>query len=195
MVTEKYCPACKITKPADQFNKRIALKDGLASWCRSCSNACGTKYRNSDKGKKKMKEWENNNKEKIREYHKKSHRKYPERNKNSHYKRTYGVTLEQVNGFLAAQKGGCAICAAKEPGNSATSWHVDHDHKTKHIRGILCFACNLMLGNSKENIDTLMGGAVYLSYHKGWDLNISQWGAFPPGGLKMAENCRMVNGK
>ena len=50
-----------------------------------------------------------------------------------------GVTDEDYALLLASQGGGCAIC-----GNPPRTrrLHVDHDHKTGRIRGLLCFTCN-----------------------------------------------------
>lgn len=44
--------------------------------------------------------------------------------------------------MLAEQAGGCAICGA-EP--KTRRLHVDHDHKTGAVRGLLCYRCNRAL--------------------------------------------------
>jgi hypothetical protein len=50
-----------------------------------------------------------------------------------------GVTDEAYEALLAAQGGGCAICGAKP---KTRRLHVDHDHKTGKVRGLLCHRCN-----------------------------------------------------
>ncbi|HET9945169.1 MAG TPA: endonuclease VII domain-containing protein, partial [Actinomycetes bacterium] len=54
--------------------------------------------------------------------------------------RTYGITEADVAAMLAAQHGVCAICQA------ADAAHIDHDHTTGAVRGMLCFRCNAALG-------------------------------------------------
>ena len=49
--------------------------------------------------------------------------------------------------MLAAQGGGCAIC---EPRPEERTLHVDHDHETGAIRGLLCFRCNNALGDFRR---------------------------------------------
>jgi len=56
-------------------------------------------------------------------------------------KKRYGLTVEQFDTMLAAQGGKCAVCRSPEPGGKGT-WHVDHDHSTERVRGILCHGCN-----------------------------------------------------
>ena len=59
--------------------------------------------------------------------------------------RKYGMTLEQYEAMLAAQGGGCALCG-KRPEHYRKSLHVDHEHETGRVRGILCAGCNTLLG-------------------------------------------------
>lgn len=74
---------------------------------------------------------------------------------------SYGITLEQKESMLAAQGGVCAICGGDEH-TETNSWHVDHDHKTGLVRGILCMLCNLLLGKAKDSPDILRSAANYL---------------------------------
>jgi hypothetical protein len=39
---------------------------------------------------------------------------------------------------------------------------IDHDHKTGKIRGLLCYNCNLAIGNAFDDIARLMAMIRYL---------------------------------
>jgi hypothetical protein len=64
--------------------------------------------------------------------------------KKSHLKRKYGITFESLIDMIHTQSGQCAICSRKLNFESR-HWHVDHDHKTGKVRGILCHFCNTSL--------------------------------------------------
>lgn len=62
--------------------------------------------------------------------------------------------------MLDAQGGGCAICG-EGPGDR---FHlvVDHDHQTSEVRGLLCTACNVGIGNLRDDPDLLRRALAYL---------------------------------
>lgn len=49
----------------------------------------------------------------------------------------------------------CEVCGA------ATWLHIDHDHNTGNVRGVLCHPCNTSLGQLKEDPDRIMRLADY----------------------------------
>jgi recombination endonuclease VII len=51
----------------------------------------------------------------------------------------YGLTERQEKKLLQLQGGKCAICQ-RPP--KTRRLHIDHDHRTKRVRGALCFGCN-----------------------------------------------------
>ena len=53
-----------------------------------------------------------------------------------------GVTDDEYARRLVAQGGGCAICGAAP---KTRRLHVDHDHATGAVRGLLCHRCNRAL--------------------------------------------------
>jgi len=61
--------------------------------------------------------------------------------------------------MIEAQGGTCAVC----PGPPQ---HVDHDHETGEVRGILCSNCNQALGNVRDDPTPLRGLARYLDEHR-----------------------------
>ncbi len=74
----------------------------------------------------------------------------------------YGITQLDFERILAAQGGGCGICGAKRRKN-APHQHVDHDHKTGAIRGILCKRCNeRLLPAALDKVKVLRAAAEYL---------------------------------
>jgi hypothetical protein len=68
--------------------------------------------------------------------------------------------------MLAAQGGCCAICRAEAPGGQG-AWHVDHDHRSGAIRGLLCHACNLAIGLFMDDEQVLTAAVAYLDRFEG----------------------------
>ena len=76
--------------------------------------------------------------------------------RNYHLKRRYGLTEQQVQAMVDKYDGMCWLCE-EEP-----AVHVDHDHMSGEIRGVLCFTCNAGLGNFKDRPDLLDKAVDYL---------------------------------
>ncbi|MFF5173553.1 endonuclease VII domain-containing protein [Micromonospora sp. NPDC000089] len=73
-----------------------------------------------------------------------------------HLRRRYGVGEKEFQELLAEQGGVCAICGAEDP------QHLDHDHRTGWVRGILCFNCNGGLGQFRDSPTRLAEAITYL---------------------------------
>lgn len=55
-------------------------------------------------------------------------------------------TLGDYNRLFQIQGGHCKICGIHQIEIKRAALHVDHDHKTGIVRGLLCFNCNKKLG-------------------------------------------------
>lgn len=78
-----------------------------------------------------------------------------------HLKKRYGITLQEFDALLSKQGFLCPICL-KRP-----AVHVDHDHRTGTVRGILCEMCNGGLGQFRDNPETIESAIEYLERHAG----------------------------
>lgn len=74
----------------------------------------------------------------------------------------YGISEDEFTALLEAQGGTCAICGSDEWPGKDNAPHVDHDHKTGVVRGILCSNCNHGLGKFKDDPKRLRAAAEYL---------------------------------
>jgi len=97
--------------------------------------------------KTKVKEWRLRNPDRIKAIKQAHYARNKTAYRNANLIRKYGINLERFNQMLAEQKGVCAICLKP----SARAYHVDHDHKTGNVRGILCHQCNTSLGWFEAN--------------------------------------------
>lgn len=95
-------------------------------------------------------------------------------NRRAWMKKKYGLTEESYLALLATQLGKCAICGSSDPGKSgrraghpaalrAPVFHVDHDHVTGKVRGLLCQGCNVGIGLLRDDPRLLAAAAAYLS--------------------------------
>jgi len=78
----------------------------------------------------------------------------------------YGVTPDQYESMMLAQDGRCAICRSEDWPGKGNRPHVDHDHVTGQVRGLLCGKCNVALGNLDDDPARLRAAADYLEAHR-----------------------------
>ena len=73
-----------------------------------------------------------------------------EEKKDRYLRGQYGLTLNQYRTMEFEQKGRCKICL-RLPKVGGLPLRVDHCHKTKRVRGLLCYRCNhRLLGRGLE---------------------------------------------
>ena len=133
---------------------------------------------NKEQLKEYKKQYYLENKDSISEYSKKHYienkecikkrvRKYrlnnPDKLKNAALKHKFGITLNEYSVLLSKQKHRCAICKSFGVGRkNAKYFHVDHDHETGKVRGLLCSKCNTALGLFNEDVTALKKAIKYL---------------------------------
>lgn len=76
----------------------------------------------------------------------------------------YGLTIEDYESLLSEQNGVCAIC--NDPMTTYRNQHIDHDHLTGQVRGILCSQCNTAIGKFKDSPEIIIKAAEYIM--KSW---------------------------
>lgn len=88
--------------------------------------------------------------------------KNPERDalqrRRTHLRQSYGISDAEYQDLLEMQGGVCAICLNKP----SAKLHVDHDHSTGTVRGLLCKRCNLALGLLDDNGYRMLRAAQYM---------------------------------
>jgi 5-methylcytosine-specific restriction endonuclease McrA len=91
--------------------------------------------------------------------------RHPERfkiaKKKAHIKMTYGLTVEQYQDMFLRQQGLCGICRAEF--TEENNMHIDHNHQTGQVRGLLCRDCNFGIGFLRDDPKRLMDAIFYLS--------------------------------
>ena len=93
-------------------------------------------------------------------------RKATERDRAATLKYRYGITLEEWDRLVEEQHGACLICNFRP--ESPRQLHVDHNHQTGEVRGLLCNNCNVGLGYFADNAERLARASMYvqLTTHK-----------------------------
>lgn len=132
---------------------RLPVSERTEKWCPGCSaplplTAFGKNRSTSDGLTAYCRPCHNDRVERSRERNGGS--------RNYHLVRRYGMTVNEFDAMLEAQGGVCALCRVRKPE------HVDHDHLTGAVRGVLCSCCNQGLGNFRDDAATLRLAADYL---------------------------------
>lgn len=135
-MTHKICCVCKVEKPYDMFypnRGKKNLRGGVMSLCKKCSCV-------------KSRAWGLKNRDKVA---------YTKRE--NYLKKTYSLNQEEYTAMVDQVGGRCEICKREE-----SNLHIDHDHTTGKIRGLLCLLCNTGLGKFRDNKEILREAIRYL---------------------------------
>jgi len=184
----KVCPQCGRALPLTEFHSNVRQSDGLAFYCKQCAllRSEASRRKRGIKAQKRsavpvpdgckwcpdcdeikpLAEFERT-RGKASGYHSYCLSCHMARDvetktrlyggtREYHLRHRYGIGQTDVNFMLAMQGDACAICRAPDP------QHVDHDHRTGQVRGILCFNCNGGLGQFRDNPEFLAGAIKYL---------------------------------
>lgn len=84
--------------------------------------------------------------------------------------RLYGLTQADWDALVRKQKDRCAICQTSRPGGRGERWHIDHDHVTGQVRGLLCHRCNMGVGFFLDDPEILAAAARYVAKHRQMEL-------------------------
>ena len=110
------------------------------------------------------KAWEIKNLDKRKKYHREYHiankDKINSTTRSHHFQYRYGITIEQLSELIKTANNKCQICGSVF--SKINKPHVDHDHKTKVIRGILCRNCNTGIGMLRDSPKILKLAIEYL---------------------------------
>jgi hypothetical protein len=184
----KLCPQCRRTLPRSSFHGNVRRSDGLAFYCKECAaqRSEASRRKRGIKPKKRSAEpvpdgskWcpDCHEVKPLAEFARTRARasgyhsyclpchaargaetvsRLHGSTREYHLRRRYGIGQAEFDFMLLMQEGVCAICGAADPE------HVDHDHRTGAVRGILCFNCNGGLGRFRDSPEFLAGAITYL---------------------------------
>ena len=85
----------------------------------------------------------------------------------------YNLTIDEYLSLLAAQAGRCAICGVTQGSSRGSRLHLDHDHQTGTVRGLLCIRCNPGLGYFLDDPKLMRRAAAYVER---WNANKNRGG-------------------
>lgn len=172
-------PGLRQAQAVSAYGRNKALPDGLSFYCLECfrrrnnasyrarREAAGAEFRERYDGPSDHKRCAECREVKpLTEFHRaksqsggyncycKSCRKRQARE--THLMRTYGLTVAEFDAMVEAQGGVCACCGERDP------QHVDHDHVTGRVRGVVCFRCNSGIGQFDDRADLMRSAIDYL---------------------------------
>lgn len=137
----KTCRKCGVEKPLADFHVR---KDGGCgerprSDCKLCFNRANLARYAADPHAKERHRW--------------TSRRHA-------LSKKYGLSTVQYEELLSKTAGRCEICDA--PPLPHRFHHIDHDHTTGAVRGVLCTDCNRGLGGFRDDPELLARALRYL---------------------------------
>lgn len=165
----KTCTRCKREKPESEFRPKARYRDGLNCYCLQCEKEYSQAYNEKTRTRRKIccREYYRKHKPEFRARAKRWQQEHPERyaavSRECYLRRVYGMKQTEYHTLLEKQGGGCAICKKPPRPGKRGMLHVDHDHQTGAVRGLLCQSCNHGIGNFLDSVDLLACAAAYLT--------------------------------
>lgn len=152
----KRCPVCGRNKSYKEWPRNAARPDGLSSRCKDCRSAedrrsiftrtCGICLVIMGQVRKDQRYCGMRCATVARRL-----------------KKVYGLTPRAYRRLVGAAHGRCAVCKSTD-----RQLHIDHDHRTGRVRGLLCISCNVLVGHLEKPEQAVVAKAIdYIVAHDG----------------------------
>lgn len=146
----KRCGKCSEVKPLEEFHRNASSKDGRIGDCKGCRGEYLAQRKDVDLADRRRRYREAGETERRRRRIKK-----------------YGISDDEYEALLIAQRGLCAICHLPETKRdykygTLCPLAIDHDHETGVVRGLLCNSCNRGIGLLKDDAQNVRRALAYL---------------------------------
>jgi hypothetical protein len=157
----KICGRCRIEQPVENFGLHSKAFDKLQNDCNVCKREIIAEWRrkNPEKSAAIAKTWSDKNREKVNACARRNYKKYAVQQSERKKQKKYGLSPEAMSALKISQDGKCPGCLK---GLLILGNHIDHDHKTGKVRGIMCQKCNMSLGLMNDDPEILERLANYL---------------------------------
>jgi hypothetical protein len=159
----KRCKHCGELEPLQEFYAEKSGRDGKRPECKACTSARRHEWytENREREIARVRAWQQANPERLKASRDRNRDRRNRKMREIHLRNKFGLTPEEYERIFKAQDGVCALCE-RQP-TPGISLHVDHDHATGEVRGLLCMRCNNALGLFREDPDLLRRAARYVT--------------------------------
>ena len=140
---KKLCRRCQIEKDTTEFSVGRAI-------CKVC--------RCAEQKKEYGEVYSTEERNARREYQKAYRENNAEAIRFTKIKTAYGIDRDFYDYLINSQNNSCAICKK----TFTATPHIDHDHVTGKVRGLLCGLCNTGIGTFYDDITLLQNAIEYL---------------------------------
>ncbi len=155
---EKHCPGCNKDLPLSAFGSRIKRgKLEIRSQCKECGARGAARYRAEHPEKVRAAKQAYRSKPQALSQGRRDQRRQAIRNLG------YEGDPDALIAWMEEHGSCCDLChydISKSP--RYHNLHIDHDHSSGKIRGLLCHNCNMALGLLRDDASLLRRAADYL---------------------------------
>jgi hypothetical protein len=135
---QRWCTRCATLQPIARFSRDAKRRGsgGYFPWCKSCQARANTRPQQDF-------DPENGHHCSLCATPIRGHanRRYCSsycKTRTNSLSKKYGLEVDEYLALVAQTGGQCPICM-----KATTSWHVDHDHQTGRVTGVVCSSCNI----------------------------------------------------
>lgn len=150
------CKKCRKVRPISRFSRDASRPSGFFPWCMDCQKTSTSKFQNPD-------DQLNGHVCALCDTPVRGHanRRFCSetcRNRVAGLRKRFNLDVADYRRLVEATGGRCPICQKR-----ATQWHVDHDHTTGLVTGVVCGGCNVgPLAYSLHSIELVERLLAYL---------------------------------
>jgi hypothetical protein len=153
------CGKCRKSKPAEDFSSDSTRANGKFPWCMTCQvqYAAGQKFQDPEAPL--------NGKTcplcdtPIRGPRNRTYCSTKCKDRTGSLRKKFNLPVGEYRRLVTAANGRCPICSKR-----TREWHVDHNHRTNKITGVVCARCNVtLLAASLHSVELAQNLLSYLT--------------------------------